>query len=305
MTDRQIYRKAVSIGAGREAALNLVLLKRQLKDAATIGYARALTPVLKKNGYQYLIDKSYVVRSIHGFLEETTKTPIPGARLNRRFYAGYGLNRQKLGALARGGHFHQGLLFCFPLCCNLNFCRKASLQGKGFVDILKEWIVSLPCVSPGEAGVKSVDYRLIGGVLKYLQPIRVVQHIPCSACCAESVKLAERNLALLREIEPSFYRQARLEFLRPVFLYGNDWNTVGILQLGRLKKIKKNVFSGRVSAATDVRIRKGMTLTIRLVPHKGIEISSPASVLLRESSSRRIPWSYCCLFPSDTLAKKT
>jgi hypothetical protein len=297
--NRKLYKDFLRLNQSREDALNLILVRMELKDATTVGFNKELASVLKKNGYIYELDESYLTKRIHGFLEYTSKTPLPGAEIVRRLYVGKRISRQRLKQLKSGSNFEQGLLFGFPICDVINFCRKAKREDKRFLEIFKDWLAEIP----SRDGLKYVDFRLMGGIVKYFSPIRVIEHVPCLGNCLASLELTERNLDILEQLDPSFKKFAVEEFKKPILLYGNKWEDLGLMRFAELKRKDSDEYAARCSSALPLKIPSNAQLRIRLTPRRKVEVWLNGKKIIKQESKRPIRWSYCFIFPYDSMGE--
>lgn len=295
--NRRFYRDLLKLNVTRESALNIVLVRMGLKDATTTGYSKELNTLLKKNGFLCELDESYLVKSIHGFVEHTTKTPLPGASVVRRLYVARTLSRIKLKKLKTASDFEQALLFGFPMCDILNYCRKVKIEGKGYIDIFADWLAQIPSVH----GFKNVDFRLMGGLVKYSQSIRILVHIPCQSNCAASLELAERNLNILGQLDAGFKEYLVGEFRKPILLYANRWEDIGIVQLTDFKRHDANVYDARCVSMLPPLIFPNTQVRITLIPHREVEVNVGNKKIIKQGSKKRLECSYCFIFPYDSL----
>jgi hypothetical protein len=294
--DQKLYRALLKSQVSRESALSLVLVAKGLKDAATVGFNKPLAAMLKKNGYICERDESYLRKSIHGFIEHTTKIALPGAPIVRRLYVGKRISRQRLKRLKSGSNFEQGLGFGFPVCDIINYCRKEKTEGKGYIEVFQDWLDGLPA----QNGFKYVDFRLMGGLLKYFQASRFIVHIPHRHNCPASLELAERNLSLLERLDCSFKNSLVNELKKPLLLYGNGWDNIGLLQLARVKRLGRYLYRAQYSRALPPIAGGHSSLRIKLIPHKKVEIYSRNKKLLQRQSAKSLSWSYSFIFPYDS-----
>ncbi len=293
---REFYRDLLRLHVSREEALNLALVQMGLKDATTVGFDKELSRLLTKKGFIFELDESFLEKSIYGVVEYTTNVPLPGAQIIKRLYASRKYSRDRLRRLRSGSSFDQGLAFGFPICDMLNYCRKEKKEGKRYIEILQDWLKQIPCVE----GIKHVDFRLMGALLKYSSSIRVIVHIPCEANCGASLELAERNLRVLESLDPEFKNYVVEEFKKPLLLYGNNWEDIRMLQLTEIKKQGLCSYIARCSFSLPAIIAKGELIKIKLTPNKKVEIYSGSKKIIESESKKALPWSYTFIFPYDT-----
>ncbi len=293
---RAFYQDLLRLHVGREEALNLVLVQMGLKDATTVGFDNELSKLLKKKGFKFELDESFLEKSIYGLVEYTTNVPLPGAQIIKRLYASKRYSHDRLKKLRSGSSFDQGLAFGFPMCDMLNYCRKEKKEGKHYIEILQDWLKLIPCVE----GVKHLDYRLMGALLKYSSSIRVIVHIPCEANCGASLELAERNLRVLESLEPEFKNFVVKEFKKPLLLYGNKWEDIRMLQFSEIKKQGAYFYTGKCSFSLPAIITKGEVLKIKLTPNRKVEIYCGSKKIIESESKKALPWSYTFIFPYES-----
>lgn len=293
--DRLLYRRALRLGVGRESALNLVLVARGLKDATTVPYSPGLPSLLAAAGLRREMDVSYSVQRIYGVIEHTSKIRLPGSLTVKRLYVTRFLSRERLRQLKGADNFMQGVYFGFPVCCILNYCHKFVREKKTYLDIFMDFLESLPC----NDGIKSVDFRFMGGIAKYFHSIRVTEYIPCGPDCASSLELIRRNLHILGEMDPRFAAVVDGEFKKSVLIYGNKWESVGFLRLTGLKETGAHTYTARCLDSLPELCPAGKRLAIKLTPHRKTEIFSGGRRLAARESSRPLAWSYCFIVPHD------
>ncbi|MBN3040767.1 MAG: hypothetical protein JW867_06530 [Candidatus Omnitrophica bacterium] len=296
VTDKKIYQFSLKLGLPRESALNLILVKRGLKDATTINYSKKICAFLKKNQYKFEIDESYLKEKVHGFLEYTTKVPLFDAPLIKRLYVGKKISRAGLKQLKSGTNFDQGLAFGFPICDVLNYCKKSKKEGKSYIDIFKDWLSDLP----DNDGFKFLDFRFFGGLVKYFRDIRIIVHIPHSPDCIQSLEMADRNLSILKELDSSFYETLIYEFTRPLLIYGDRWRSFSMIQFDGIEKLGTGRYRGRCLKAINSKVAANTELDIKLLPHKKVEIFLKDKKVDKSTSSASIPWSYVFLVATGT-----
>lgn len=293
---RKLYNNFVRLQTSREEALSLTLVKMGLKDATTVRFDKKLALVLKNKGYIYELDKSYLKKSIYNFVECTTSVRLPGAKVIRRLYVSKRFSRQRLRQLRSGSSFEQGLAFGFPICDILGYCRKEKKEGKTYIEIFKDWLERVP----SKNSIKYIDFRLMGNLIKYFQSIRLIVHIPCKNDCRASLELADRNLNILENLDYSFKNYLVEEFKRPLLLYGNNWEDIGVLRLAKLKKQNRYLYTAICSSSLPSIIPGDALLKIKLIPHKKVEVYLSDKMLIQQESPKDLRWSYCFIFPYDS-----
>ncbi len=295
---RDFYKDLLGLDISREEALNLVLVREGLKNATTVGFNKELCRLLTKKRSIFELDESFLEKSIYGVVEYTTKVPLPGAQVIKRLYVSRKYSRGKLKQLRSGSSLDQGLAFGFPMCDMLNYCRKEKKEGKRYIEILQDWLKRIPCVE----GIKQVDFRLMGALLKYSSPFRVIVHIPCEADCRASLELADRNLGVLEDIDPGFKNFVVEEFKKPLLLYGNNWEDICMLQLTEVEKKSACSYTARCSFSLPAIISKGELLRINLTPNRKVEIYLGNKKIIESESKKALQWSYSFIMPYDSLA---
>lgn len=293
---REFYRDLLRLNVSREEALNLALVQMGLKDATTVGFYKELSKLLTKKGFIFELDESFLDKSIYGVVEYTTNVPLPGAQIVKRLYVSRKYSREKLKQLRSGSSFDQGLAFGFPICDMLNYCRKEQKEGKHYIGILQDWLKQIPSVE----GIKHVDYRLMGALLKYSNSIRIIVHIPCEANCGASLELAERNLRVLESLDSEFKNFVVEEFKKPLLLYGNKWEDIRMVQFTEIKKEGAHFYTARCSFSLPALISKGELLKIKLTPNRKVEVYSGSKKIIESESKKALPWSYTFIFPFES-----
>jgi len=295
VTQRQkkLYRQLVRMSGARECALNVILVDMGLKDAMTIGFSPGVRKVLRENKFQCELDTSYLVNRIHGVVENTSSVFVPGAEVVKRICVAKGLFPRHLKELKQGTHFRQGLFFGFPLCCILHYCRKAAYEKKTYIDVFRDFIAGIPCTG----AVKNLDYRFMGGLVKYFRPVRVTEYIPCSPACAQSAALVDRNLAVLEQLDKKFKDAVVADFNDTYLIYGTSWETIGLVRGRGLKKNRNGSYSMRCISTLPATNMGGKAITIDITPHRSVTISLSSKVVVRSSTPRCLPWSYCFIQP--------
>ncbi len=296
----RLYKEFVKCGVSRDIALKLVLVHMGLKDAMTAGaVVEKILPLLRKKKYIYEIDDSYLQFQVHNFVEYTTKTYSPNAQTLRRFYIGRGIARKKLKQLRLNPYnFDQGVRFGFPMCDIIHYCRKATREGKNYLDIFSDWIEDLP----GEAGAKRVDFRFVGSLIKYFNQLRLIEHVPHHPHCEASLTQAQRNLEILGELDPELKRRLIKGFSFPLLFYGDNWQKVGIVQLDGVERIASRRYSARCLRAIPAGLPKGIPLEIHLVPYKKVAIYARGNKIVEHTAPKETKWSYCLFFPYDSMS---
>lgn len=294
---RQLYRGLLRLGVSRENALNIVLVKMGLKDATTVGFKDKLLGALKARGFRCEIDVSYVSKRIRGVVELSTKVRLPGAEVSKRLYVGYRIPRERLKRLMKCNSFEEGQAFGFPICDTIYFCRKNKSEAKSYIRIFQDWIENIPAKN----GFKYIDFRLTSGLVKYFEPIRIITHIPHSYDCPASLGLSERNLNILEQLDPGFKKHLIKEFKKPILLYGNNWEDMKLMQVRELKKINSGIYTAGCSASVPRGFPRDVPLTIKLTPHKKVEMYIKNRKILEQKSAKKLPWSYCVIFPYDSM----
>ncbi len=295
---RKFYQDLLRLNVSREEALNLALVRMGLKYATTVGFYKELSKLLTKNGFIFELDESFLDKRVYGVVEYTTNVCLPGSQIVRRLYVSRKYSREKLKHLRSGSSFDQGLAFGFPLCDMLNYCRKEKKEGKHYIEILQDWLKQIPSVE----GIKHVDYRLMGALLKYSNSIRIIVHIPCEADCGASLELAERNLRVLESLDPEFKNFVVEEFKKPLLLYGNKWEDIRMVQFTEIKKEGAHFYTARCSFSLPAIIAKGELLKIKLTSNKKVEIYSGSKKIIESESKKSLPWSYTFIFPYEAKA---
>lgn len=296
---KKLYRAVMKTGIGREAALNVTLIRMGLKCATTVLYNQELVHLLRREKFTMVVDTSYLLKRIHGFLECVTSTVVPGAPRMKRVYISADLPRPVLEKMTYSTDFFQGHYFGFPVCCMLNYCRKSAQESKSYVDIFTNWLSMVP----EKEGIKYLDYRLVGILAKGIVPVRLIQHIPCRHDCRESVELAQKNLSVLEELDPDFKRSVTKGYKKTFLVYGNTWEEAALVQLDAVRRIKGHRYACRCLASLpEGKIPLRSRIEVRLVPHRSVEISTGNGRELVNLSSVNVnPWSYCLLQPYDSL----
>jgi hypothetical protein len=292
-----LYKDILSSGVSREDALSLILVHKGFKDAMTTVFNKKLISILRKNRYIFELDESYQTGCIYGFIEHTTKLPLPGAEVVKRLYVGRDICREKLKQLKSVSDFDQGVRFGFPMCDIIYYCRKAKYEKKLYMDIFSDWISHIP----GRDNCKDIDFRFIGNLIKYLSSSRLILHIPHHHLCPLSLELAQRNLEVLEQVDPEFKQAFLKESFRPLLLYGNSWETIGMIQLEGLSKVKPCLYRAKAVGSLPERIPRGVFLDIRLVSEKEVRISVSGKEIVKSTAVKRIPWSYWFFLPYDSL----
>lgn len=295
---KRLYERLVAVSGARECALNVILVDMGIKEAMTIGFSPEVRRILKEHKFQCEMDVSYLTNRVLGFVEHTTPVPVPGAEVVRRLYVGKGIYPQHLKDLRSGSHFRQGLLFGFPLCCILHFCRKAAYEKKNYIDVFQDFVAGIP----SQGAVKKLDYRLMGGFVKYFNPVRVTEYIPCSHECAQSLALVDRNVSVLEQLDKTFKASVVRDFNDTYLVYGTEWTSVCLIRGRDLKLRSDGSYSMQCLSALPHTDLSGEILDISIVPHKSVLITCSKKSVVRSCSSRRLPWSFCFIQPVDTLA---
>ncbi len=293
----KLYKDFMRIQVAPEDALSLTLVKMGLKDATTVGYDKRLALALKNNGYIYELDESYLQKSIHNFIEYTTSVPLPGARVVRRLYVSVRFSRPRLKQLRAGSSFQQGLAFGFPICDILDYCHKEKIAKKDYIEIFQEWLEQ----TPAKEGFKYIDFRFIGNLIKYFQSMRLIVHIPCNNICRASLDLADRNLNILEKLDYQFKNYVQEVFNKPILLYGNSWDHIGMMQLDDLKKLDYNSYTATSWSSLPQLSPKKEFLRIKLVPHKRVEVYMGDKKVIDLESQKELKWSYCFILPYDSM----
>lgn len=293
---KRLYMRLIDLSGARECALNVVLVDMGLKDATTIVYSAQIKKLLVDHGLQCELDTSYLVNRVYRVIEMTSAVPVPGAEVVKRLYVAKGMFPQHLKDLRKGTHFRQGLLFGFPLCCILHYCRKAVYEKKTYLQVFQDFVAGIP----SEGAVKQLDYRLMGGFVKYCNAIRVTEYIPCSHECAHSLSLVDRNLAVLEQLDKRFQESVVRDFNDTYLIYGEAWDAIGLVRGRDLKLNRDGSYSMKCLSSLPHAEWEGKTVTVSIVPHRSVVISCPSAPSIRESSKHSLPWSYCFVQPIDT-----